>query len=300
MNEKAMEFNPYKVLTVDPSADNDVLAAAYRTLSKKYHPDVNKAPEAEARMREINRAYEMLKDPEQRKKIDAELARNAGRTSSASSASSYGGYTPPRPAPSRRPAASSTHSSNTDWTEQLRRNVESTVNNLRNEFRPSRPNDRTLYFYQKQLSDESQRKNLKIAVYHDGASNRKLCNIQASAPNSRGQVTSGEVFLDSAGLFDLTLAMSEAERMLQATNSPIEMNADHDVFYRQAVKGLGNTYIGIEVIKKSRIGGSGKEALLLLGEKNARTEKDGVVSDQSPKQLQQIGRIFQTALQSMR
>jgi len=299
VNEKAMEFNPYKVLTVDPSADSDVLAAAYRTLSKKYHPDLNKSPEAESRMREINRAYDMLKDPEQRKKIDAELARNAGRNSSTASSPNYGGYTPPRPAPNRRPAASSS-SSTADWADQIRRGFESTVSNLRNELRPNQPNDKTLYFYQKQLSDDTQRKNLKIAVYHDGTNNRKLCNIQASAPNSRGQVTSGEVFLDAAGLFDLTLAMSEAERMLTATNSPIEMNSDHDVFYRQAVKGLGNTYIGIEVIKKSRVGGTGKEALLLLGEKNARTEKDGVVSDQSPKQLQQIGRIFQTALQSMR
>jgi hypothetical protein len=289
-----MEFNPYKVLAIDPSADTDVLAAVYRTLSKKYHPDINKSPGAEIRMREINRAYEMLKDPEQRRKVDAELAREAA-TKAASS------YVPPRPAPSRRPATPSSRPGGPDWGnlgDQLRRGFESTVNNLRSEVHPNAPDGRTLYFYQKQLSDEAQGKLLKIAVYHDGPSNRKLCNIQVSSPNGRGQITSGEVFLDAAGLFDLTLSMTEAERMLQEPASPLEMNADHDVYFRQAVAGLGHTYIGVEVIKKSR--SNSKEALLLLGEKNARTEKDGVVSEQSPKQLQQIGRIFQTALQSMR
>ncbi len=292
-----MDFNPYKVLAIDPSADADVINAVYRTLSKKYHPDVNKAPDAESRMREINRAYEMLKNPEQRKRLDESLARESGPGRAGNS------YTPPRAAPPRTGrSTTNTRSSGPDWSdvaEQVRKRAESTINNLRNDFRPAAPADKTLYFYQKQLSDESQRKSLKIAVFHDSATNRKVCNIHSSAPNGRGQVTTGEVFLDSAGMFDLTLAMSEAERMLGEPTSPIEMNADHDVYFRQAVPGLGRTYIGVEVIKRTR-GTGGKEALLLLGEKNARTEKDGVVAEQTPKQLQQIGRIFQSALQSMR
>ncbi len=292
-----MDFNPYKILAVDPSADSDVLAAVYRAMSKKYHPDINKAPDAEARMREINRAYDMLKDPEQRKKVDAELAREATR---------QGGYTPPRPA-SPRPGTTP-RSNNPDWGavgDQLRRQAEtvinkagSTINNMRSDVRPVTPTDRTLSFYQKQLTDETKRKNLKIVVYHDSATNRKVCNIQSSAPNARGVVTSGEVFLDAGAMFDLTLAISEAERVLEDTSSPIEMNADHDVYYRKAVPGLGHTYIAVEVIKKTR--SLTKEALLLIGEKNARTEKDGVLADQSPKQFQQLGRIFQNALQSMR
>src|ERR1700694_5906743 len=83
-----MDFNPYKVLAVDPSADIEVIAAAYRALSKKFHPDVNKAPDAETRMRDLNRAYELLKDPEQRRRIDTELNRSAGRTG-AGSGSTY-------------------------------------------------------------------------------------------------------------------------------------------------------------------------------------------------------------------
>jgi hypothetical protein len=76
------------------------------------------------------------------------------------------------------------------------------------------------------------------------------------------------------------------------------MFADHDVYFRQAVRGLGKTYIGVEIIKKTR--NPEKEALLLIGEKNARTERDGVVSTQSLTRLQQIDRIFKAALEAMR
>lgn len=290
-----MDFNPYKVLAVDPSADPDIVAAAYRTLSKKYHPDVNKAPDAESRMREINRAYDMLKDPEQRRKTDADLARStgSGRNNSPGTNTNYGGYNPPR---------SSNRASGPDLSamaEEIRRRADSAINNVR-DTRPNTPNDRTLYFYQKQLADDVQRKSLKVSVFHDGPSNRKLCNIKASAPNHRGQITTGEVFLDSAIMFDLTLAVAEAVRMLNETGSPIEMNADHDVYFRLAVPGLGKTYIAVEVIKKTRGSGTHKEVLLLLGEKNARTERDGVVAEQTPTQIQQIARIFQSALEAMR
>lgn len=294
-----MDFNPYKVLAVDPSADPDVIAAAYRTLSKKFHPDINKTPEAQAKMREINRAYDMLKDPESRKKVDADL--NRQQTSSRSGGSTTTGYTPPRPGPSQ---ANRGRSTGPDWSgvadslENLRRRAASSFTNIRDDFKPATPADKTLYFYQKRLEDEATGKRIKVSVFHDGATNRKICNIQASAPNGRGQVTSGEVFLDSEKMFDLTLAMSEATRMINEPTTPIEMNADHDVYFRQAVPGLGKTYMGVEVIKRTR--GAGKEALLLLGEKNARTEKDGVVSPQTPTQLQQLGRIFQSALEAMR
>jgi hypothetical protein len=62
--------NPYKVLQVDPSAEQEVIEAAFRRLARKYHPDVNPAPEAAARMRELLSAYEVLKDPVQRAMLD--------------------------------------------------------------------------------------------------------------------------------------------------------------------------------------------------------------------------------------
>src|SRR6478672_1293050 len=101
-----MDFNPYKVLAVDPSADPDVISAAYRALSKKFHPDVNKTPEAESRMRDLNRAYDMLKDPAQRKQVDADLARSAGSGFGASANSgSYRPRTGSYSAPSSRPSS---------------------------------------------------------------------------------------------------------------------------------------------------------------------------------------------------
>src|SRR5512136_2511657 len=62
----------YKVLQVDREADPEVIAAAYRRLSLKYHPDTNRAGDATLRMQEINEAYEVLKDPAKRARYDLE------------------------------------------------------------------------------------------------------------------------------------------------------------------------------------------------------------------------------------
>jgi len=53
----------YEILQVHPSAEWEVIEAAYRRLARKYHPDVNKDVEAEQRMRELNAAYEVLSNP---------------------------------------------------------------------------------------------------------------------------------------------------------------------------------------------------------------------------------------------
>ena len=299
-----MDFNPYKVLAVDPTADPDVVSAAYRALSKKYHPDINKAPDAEARMRELNRAYDMLKDPEQRKRVDADLARQNQNPRSGATGP-LGGYTPPRPAPPSRTRTGTTGglSNIGEQFDYLRKRAETVINDARipnNGQNPRSPSEQTLHFYQKQLMDEVGRKSLKVTVYHDSQINRKLCNIRASAPNARQVVTQGEVFLDSERMFDLTLAVAEAEHYLQEPSQPIEMNSDHDVYFRRSVAGMGHTYIAVEVIKRTHGGGINKEALLLLGEKNARTEKDGVIASQTPTQLQQLSRIFKSALEAMR
>jgi hypothetical protein len=60
----------YKILQVDPSAEQEVIEAAYKRLAAKYHPDVNKAPDAQTRMQEINKAYGILSKPETRKQYD--------------------------------------------------------------------------------------------------------------------------------------------------------------------------------------------------------------------------------------
>ena len=50
----------YEVLGVSKSASDDEIKKAYRKLSKKYHPDINKAPDAEEKFKEISEAYEVL------------------------------------------------------------------------------------------------------------------------------------------------------------------------------------------------------------------------------------------------
>ena len=85
--------DPYKILQVDPEAEDEVIQAAYRRLARKYHPDVAPGPEAAARMAAINAAWDRLGDPAARSAFDrerairiahaAEVARQAaGRTAS--------------------------------------------------------------------------------------------------------------------------------------------------------------------------------------------------------------------------
>jgi curved DNA-binding protein len=66
-----MEFKDYYAkLGVDPAAAADDIKRAYRKLARKYHPDVSKEPQAEARFKEVAEAYEVLGDPEKRAAYD--------------------------------------------------------------------------------------------------------------------------------------------------------------------------------------------------------------------------------------
>ena len=61
----------YEVLGLDKSADEAAIKKAYRTLAKKYHPDMNPGDaEAEKNFKEVNEAYAVLSDPEKKSKYD--------------------------------------------------------------------------------------------------------------------------------------------------------------------------------------------------------------------------------------
>jgi molecular chaperone DnaJ len=61
----------YDILGVKENASNEEIKRVYRNLAKKYHPDANRGDKsAEARFKEISEAYNVLRDPEKRKKYD--------------------------------------------------------------------------------------------------------------------------------------------------------------------------------------------------------------------------------------
>jgi hypothetical protein len=62
----------YEILQVDPSAEPEIVEAAYRRLARKYHPDVSSSDDTGRRMTEINGAYEVLRDPLRRAAYDRE------------------------------------------------------------------------------------------------------------------------------------------------------------------------------------------------------------------------------------
>jgi len=66
-----MEYKDYyKIMGVARDATQDDIKRAYRKLARKYHPDVSKEADADARFKELGEAYEVLKDPEKRAAYD--------------------------------------------------------------------------------------------------------------------------------------------------------------------------------------------------------------------------------------
>lgn len=60
----------YEVLGISKTANQDDIKNAFRSLARKYHPDVNKEPDAEEKFKEINEAYGVLSDPDKRAAYD--------------------------------------------------------------------------------------------------------------------------------------------------------------------------------------------------------------------------------------
>jgi len=74
-----MKFQDYyQTLGVARDASPEDIKRAYRKLARKYHPDVSKEPDAEARFKQIGEASEVLQDPEKRAAYDAVGAQQAG------------------------------------------------------------------------------------------------------------------------------------------------------------------------------------------------------------------------------
>ena len=109
-------FDPYQILQVAPSAEQEVLHAAFRALAMKYHPDRDSSARAARRMMELNQAYAMVREPALR--VQHDKARRVARTpfDVASVPPMNGGFAAPPPTV-RRTNASGANATSTKLNE---------------------------------------------------------------------------------------------------------------------------------------------------------------------------------------
>ena len=69
--------NYYEILEVDKNASEEVIEKAYKTLAKKYHPDLHNNSNCQDKMRQINEAYEILSNDFKRREYDEKIKRQS-------------------------------------------------------------------------------------------------------------------------------------------------------------------------------------------------------------------------------
>lgn len=92
-----MSSNHYTTLDIDSTASQAEIKDAYRRLAKQYHPDSNREVASHDRIAQVNAAYEVLGDPQQRRAYDRELRGFASGSRRARSPESAKPPTPQRP-----------------------------------------------------------------------------------------------------------------------------------------------------------------------------------------------------------
>ena len=91
MNDK----DYYAILGVEKDASTDDIRKAFQQKARKLHPDVNKEPDAEERLKEVSEAYAVLSDPDKRKRYDAMRSGNPFAGAGTGAPTQPGGYADP-------------------------------------------------------------------------------------------------------------------------------------------------------------------------------------------------------------
>jgi curved DNA-binding protein CbpA len=96
--------DPYKILQVDPEAEDEVIQAAYRRLAQKYHPDRATGNDAVERMVAINAAWELIGEPDRRRAYDLSARHRPSAGPFGGSAPATSGGSASRPAATGSPS----------------------------------------------------------------------------------------------------------------------------------------------------------------------------------------------------